>query len=294
MSSQLECFHLQRVLALPVLLTLQLGGDFLTDQIRAETWMCPQPGQMDQYRDYGGPGCRQLEEVKTHSLSEISSTPAAPPPQLPTSTTANSPSLKYYRPTPFRERSLSLPIVAVGQSATSSVSSSGIGVGAWLIVGYLANGTGPEILPDANLRPEAVRSLQMAVRVAAKAIGYDPKYISVRLLVPFVVDGPSAGSMYTVGIASALLGDPIRRDVCMSGTIEETLEIKPVGRLEDKLYACQQLGKKTMVVPDGADNSHLSFQGFVRTIHVIEVHTLADAYYAATGRVLRQLPVISR
>ena len=82
--------------------------------------------------------------------------------------------------------------MAIRQSTGGSASYSSIGLVAWLTVGYLANGTGPEILLDANLGPDSLRSLQMAVAVAAKAVGYDPKYLSVRLLVPAGVDGPSA------------------------------------------------------------------------------------------------------
>lgn len=139
-----------------------------------------------------------------------------------------------------------------------------------------------------NLMPVSAESLRTAVAVAARAVGYDPRYVTVRLLIPVKMDGPSAGGIMAVGIAAALLGDPIRQDICMSGTIEPTLEIKPVGRLVDKMNACRDLKKTTMIVPDGLDNSHLSFTGSEKAIHVIEVHTLAEAYSAATGQVLRQ------
>ena len=43
-------------------------------------------------------------------------------------------------------------------------------------------------------------------------------------------------------------------------------------------------------VPDGLDNSHLNFTGAERSIQVIQVHTLAEAYSAATGQALRQVP----
>jgi hypothetical protein len=56
------------------------------------------------------------------------------------------------------------------------------------------------------------------------------------------------------------------------------------------MNACKTLNKTTMIVPDGLDNSHLSFQGAERTIHVTEVHTLSDAYAAATGQALRHIP----
>jgi ATP-dependent Lon protease len=161
---------------------------------------------------------------------------------------------------------------------------------AWLTVGYVAHGNGPEIVTDGNLQPVSLRSLQTAAVVAATAVGYDPKFLKVRLLIPTRIDGPSAGGIYAVGIASALLGDAIHRDVCMSGTIEPNSEIKPVGRLADKMNACKTLNKTTMIVPDGLDNSHLSFQGAERTIHVTEVHTLSDAYAAATGQALRHIP----
>jgi len=290
LTNPFERTHVRKLPVLLVLLILLVERGLFAEAVTAETWVCPRPGQTDLYSDHGGAGCSQLGEVKTYSSIQISPAPDAPPP-VPTITPASVLPPKYSKPSPFPELSQPLPIVAITQSTGGAASHASIGLVAWLTVGYLANGTGPEILPDANLRPDSVRSLQTAVAVAAKAVGYDPKYLSVRLLVPTAVDGPSAGGIYAVGIASTLLGDPIRRDVCMSGTIEATLEIKPVGRLVDKMNACQRLNKQTMIVPDGLDNSHLDFKGGEMAIHVIEVHTLADAYYAATGQLLRQMPL---
>ena len=289
-TNPLERSHVRKPPVLLVLLILLVERGLFAEAVTAETWVCPRPGQTDLYSDHGGSGCRQLEEVKTYSSLQISPAPGAPPP-VPMITPTSVLPPKSSKPSPFPELSLPLPIVAIAQSTKGSPSHYSIGLVAWLTVGYLANGTGPEVLPDANLRPDSVRSLQTAVAVAAKAVRYDPKYLSVRLLVPTVVDGPSAGGIYAVGIASALLGDRIRRDVCMSGTIEATLEIKPVGQLVDKMNACQRLNKTTMIVPDGLDNSHLGFKGDERAIHVIEVHTLADAYHAATGQLLREIPL---
>jgi predicted S18 family serine protease len=77
----------------------------------------------------------------------------------------------------------------------------------------------------------------------------------------------------------------------MSGTIEADNEIRPVGRLVDKMNACRDLRKTTMIVPDGSDNNHLNFTGLERSVQVIEVHTLTEAYSAATGQALRQVPL---
>jgi hypothetical protein len=259
----------------------------------AETWVCPRPGDTDLYTDRGAPGCKLMGAAKTFSPLEISparshSAPVEAPSPKSTVIPPAISRLQQKKPLPFSEVSLALPILGIGQVRPGSITGSWSGLVARLMVGYKADGSGPEILPDSNLSPVSVRSLMTAVAAAARAVGYDPHYLSVRLLVPTPMDGPSAGGIFAVGIASALLGDQLREDICMSGTIEPTLEILPVGRLVDKMNACRDLKKTMMIVPDGLDNSHLSFTGAERTIQVIEVHTLAEAYSAATGQVLRQ------
>ncbi len=268
----------------------------LPDSTWAETWVCPRPGQADLYTDREWPGCRQLGEAKTYSPLTIS---PGPRPSKPTSSLppvsdvarSSSPSLLQSRkPLPFNEVTLAVPVLAVSQPKSGFITGSWIGLVTQLTVGYKADGKGPEILGDANLMPMSVHSFQTAVVVATRAVGYDPRYLSVRILVPARLDGPSAGGIFAVGIAAALLGDPIRQDICMSGTIEPDAEIQAVGRLVDKMSACRDLRKTTMIVPDALDNSHLNFTGAERSIQVIEVHTLAEAYSAATGQALRQVP----
>jgi hypothetical protein len=283
-----------RKAALLVIIALQVES--CSDAGFAETWVCPRPGQSDLYTDHGGPGCSELSEAKGYSTLQItpksigSRLSGAVSPSVAPIASVSTYATEPRTPSPFSDVSLSLPIVAVSQPKSGAISGSWLGLVAWLTVGYVAQGTGPEIVTDGNLQPVSLRSLQTAAVVAATAVGYDPKFLKVRLLIPTVIDGPSAGGMYAVGIASALLGDAIHRDVCMSGTIEPNSEIKPVGRLADKMNACKTLNKTTMIVPDGLDNSHLSFQGAERTIHVTEVHTLSDAYAAATGQALRHIP----
>lgn len=268
---------------------------------RAELWICPQSGQPDLYTDHGSVGCRQLAEAPPtaprRSSNEGSSKEGkgrALDAELPVQSQEAAPSASAQGVTTnakiassFSERSLLLPILAVSRLEPGIISGSWMGLVTSLTVSYATHGRGPEIETDGNLLPGALNSLRTAIIAAASAVGYDPKYLKVRLLVPTVVDGPSAGSMYAVGIASALLSDPIRRDVCMSGTIEPNHQIKPVGRLADKMNACKVLSKTTLIVPDGLDNSHLSFLGMERSVHVVEVHTLSDAYVAATGQSLR-------
>ena len=265
----------------------------------AETWVCPRSGQADLYTDREYPGCRQVGEAKTYSPLIISPIPKASPSRNfppPSPSVANTVSSEFSqqpqgrKPLPFSDVTLSLPLLSVGQDRVGSITGSWRRYVAQLMVGYKADGRGPEILGDSNLMPVSAHSFRTAVAVASRAVGYDPHYLSIRILVPDPVDGPSAGGIFAVGVAAALLGDPIRQDICMSGTIEPDAEIQAVGRLMDKMNACRDLRKTTMIVPDALDNSRLAFTGAERSIQVIEVHTLAEAYSAATGQALRQAP----
>lgn len=278
-----------------VLLHLCVIASLGFSSVWAETCVCSRPGRADLYTDREYPGCRQLGEAKTYSPLEISPTPrpqhVTPVPSVPRASLSYSPPQPSHRKSvPFSDVTLSLPLLSVGQDKAGSITGSWRGLVTQLSVGYRADGRGPEILGDSNLMLGSALSFQTAVAVATKAVGYDPRYLTVRILVPTRLDGPSAGGIFAVGVAAALLGDSIRPDICMSGTIELDEEIQAVGRLVDKMNGCRELRKTTMIVPDALDNSHLSFSGAERSIQVIEVHTLAEAYSAATGQALRQVP----
>ena len=279
-----------------VLITCLSGDEVLLAKSEpAEIWICPRPGQADLYTDRESPGCRQMGKAKTYSPLATSPKPLPlpskiAPPLISKGVAGSFPHESQHRkPLPFADVTLPLPIVAVSQSTPGFITGSWTGHVVQLSVGYRADGKGPEILGDANLLFASLHSFQTAVAVATKSVGFDPRYLTVRILIPTRVDGPSAGGMFAVGIAAALLGDPIKPDICMSGTIEPDAEIRPVGRLVDKMNACRDLRKTTMIVPDGLDNSHLNFTGLERSIQVIEVHTLAEAYNAATGQLLRRV-----
>lgn len=285
---------LQRWAAAPFVICVI--GAAAIDWAWSETWVCQRSGQVDLYTDREYPGCRRLGETKTYSPVTISPAPKSAQPGFVSRPNANSVSSGFSqqqqsrKPLSFPEVTLSLPVLAVSQPKSGFITGSWTGLVTQLIVGHKGDGKGPEILVDSNLMPVSVHSFHTAVAVATRAVGYDPRYLSVRILVPIRLDGPSAGAMFAVGIAAALLGDPIRQDVCMSGTIEPDAEIRAVGRLVDKMNACRDLRRTTMIVPDALDNSHLNFTGAERSIQVIEVHTLAEAYSAATGQALRQVP----
>ena len=279
-----------------VLITCLSGDEILLAKSGLdEIWVCPRPGQADLYTNHESPGCKKMGEGKTYS--PIAASPKSPslhskitPPTISKGVVKGSSQESQHRkPLPFADVTLPLPILAVSQPSSGYITGSWTGHVAQLSIGYKADGKGPEIIGDANLLFASLHSFQTAVAVATKSVGFDPRYLTVRILIPTRVNGPSAGGIFAVGIAAALLGDPIRPDICMSGTIEPDAEIRPVGRLVDKMNACRDLHKTTMIVPDGLDNSHLNFTGLERSIRVIEVHTFAEAYNAATGQLLRRV-----
>ena len=143
------------------------------------------------------------------------------------------------------------------------------------------------------MRKRAI-SFRAAVAAAAKAVKFDPRFLRVRLSVKTTVlqsglyiEGPSAGAILAVGVASALLGDPIRADICMSGTINESLEVGPVGRLEEKMKGCQQLNYREMIIPSGQTSMEFILNSKGHDIKITEVSTLDAAYQAATGQSIR-------
>jgi ATP-dependent Lon protease len=103
------------------------------------------------------------------------------------------------------------------------------------------------------------------------------------------MEGPSAGAIMAVAVASALLGDAIRSDICMSGTIRGDLTVGPVGGLSDKIAGCRRGNYRELIVPYGQTSMDLALKGMSTEIKLTEVNTLAEAYEAATGQALRKL-----
>jgi len=72
------------------------------------------------------------------------------------------------------------------------------------------------------------RLLGVVVMAAAKASRHDPRFLYIRMTIPvgsmlhsgLSGDGASAGAAWAVAVTSALPGDALRADVCLSGAIE--------------------------------------------------------------------------
>ncbi|MCL1789404.1 MAG: endopeptidase La, partial [Oscillospiraceae bacterium] len=62
-------------------------------------------------------------------------------------------------------------------------------------------------------------------------------------------NGPSAGVAMVTSLVSALTGNPVRRDVAMTGEITLHGKVLAIGGLKEKTMAAYKSGIKTVVIP---------------------------------------------
>jgi hypothetical protein len=279
-----------------------------TAQAQEELFRCKQADGSIKFSDHGGPGCRKGEykaDVQVLEREPSSSEPADAFSNQPDAGLAPAPAAKPRKSSqPFPAATRSIPSLAVRdlppqlKAQHMSIPNKGEITIVQLAVSHLPAGNGPKFSADAHFQGEARLALDAAAYAAAKAVQYDPKYLNVELTLPVGfsmlqgvrVDGPSAGVAWTVAIASAILGDPLRSDVCLSGTMGPDLKVGPVGGLEHKIEGCHMMRDfRELLLPAGQNTFAIKDKGLSRSIKVTEVSTLAEAYQIVTGRDLRPL-----
>lgn len=107
------------------------------------------------------------------------------------------------------------------------------------------------------------------------------------------IDGPSAGGLMTAAVLAGLLGDTIKKDVTMTGTINPDGTIGPVGGIPQKLEGAKKANKKLVLIPSGQRYSEdakteelvdVVEKGEKEGIKVREVSDVYAAYKQLTGK----------
>lgn len=109
------------------------------------------------------------------------------------------------------------------------------------------------------------------------------------------IDGPSAGGVTTVGVIAAILGDDVRTDAAMTGTINPDGTIGSVGGIPQKIEGAADAGKTLVLVPaiqrfdvdlNSGQSVDLVEWGALLGVEVQPVSTVYDAYELLTGNPL--------
>ncbi len=293
--------------ALAAFIGVQLSG------AETDIWECQALDGSSYYSNTSVPGCRPLTLERDLSRSEGStgkgfankSSPATlrkesglsrPP------TTNHSTASARLSSRAFHEGVRIIPTVSVSSSVLEQKekgihgAAPGSAIPIQLTVRYLQAGTGPVVEADARVREGTLSSVKAAVVASALAVGYDPRFLEVRVdvLANFTwyrglkLDGGSAGIGFAVGVASAILGDKLQESTCLTGTIEKDGRVGPVGSIYYKLEGCHMLFPRSrFILPAGQSSLEVISNASRFSADLFEVQNLAEAYQAATGSPLR-------
>jgi uncharacterized protein len=135
-----------------------------------------------------------------------------------------------------------------------------------------------------------------ATTAAALLLGVDLSSYQISFTTDIAaIDGPSASGLMTVAVLAGILGDDVRSDAAMTGTINPDGTIGPVGGVPQKIEGAAQAGKKFVVVPivnrtskDLKSNQMVDVVDWGRKlgVQVQPVSTVYEAYQAMTGKEL--------
>jgi ATP-dependent Lon protease len=100
-------------------------------------------------------------------------------------------------------------------------------------------------------------------------------------------DGPSAGVAMTTAIASLLTGNPVRKDVAMTGEITLRGRVLPIGGLKEKLLAALRGGIKTVLIPEENEKDLVELPDNVKnSLTIVPVSTIDQVLARALVRPL--------
>ncbi len=101
-------------------------------------------------------------------------------------------------------------------------------------------------------------------------------------------DGPSAGIAITTAMVSALTGQPVRRELAMTGEVTLRGRVLPIGGLKEKTMAALRSGIKTVILPKDNEKDLEEIDQTVRAaLHFLPVEQVDQVLDAALGMALQ-------
>ena len=105
-------------------------------------------------------------------------------------------------------------------------------------------------------------------------------------------DGPSAGIAMMTSLVSALTGNPVRKNVAMTGEITLRGHVLPIGGLKEKLLAALRAGIKTVIIPEENQKDLEEIPDEVKqNIRIVPVSRAEQVLTIALKKRLKPLPI---
>ncbi|MDO9473281.1 MAG: endopeptidase La, partial [Caulobacter sp.] len=128
---------------------------------------------------------------------------------------------------------------------------------------------------------ESISAANSYVRSRAPAFGIKPSVFEktdIHVHVPDGAtpkDGPSAGAAMATAMVSVLTGNPIRKDIAMTGEITLRGRVTAIGGLKEKLLAALRSGIKTVLIPEENEKDLADVPETVKSgLEIIPVSTI--------------------
>ena len=133
-----------------------------------------------------------------------------------------------------------------------------------------------------DVMKESIQAAEYFIKSRASVLGISSDSLSkndIHVHIPEGAtpkDGPSAGIAMVTSIVSALTGNPIRRDVAMTGEVTLRGRVLPIGGLKEKLMAAVRAGIKTVIIPNDNTKDLADVPDNVKEVLTIKPVTMVD------------------